>query len=124
MDVETLKASPVFIYARVLYAAVVIVKLHVSATSPLSQIGVLIDPESLKVDFYLSSIIDRLMVTAGPAKFRSAYMFMGAFTRQAPQVVPRSTETDICLGRLCSRNRGNALPGRQFDTKSRRWYSK
>ena len=81
MDVETLRALPVFIYVRVVYTAVVLTKLYMSARSPQSQIGAILDKENLKVDIYLRAITVRLNEAVGPMECRSPHTFLGLLLR-------------------------------------------
>jgi hypothetical protein len=81
MDTETLRALPVFNYSRMTYAAAILTKLYISSRTPHSQIGPLFDRESLKLDFYLKSLILRLNEAAGPMEFRSPFTFLGLLLR-------------------------------------------
>jgi hypothetical protein len=81
MDVETLRALPIFLYARAVYAVTVLTKLYLSIRSPQSRIRAILDKENLKVDFYLKSLIIRWNEAVGPMECRSPQTFLGLLLR-------------------------------------------
>lgn len=75
-SVETLRVVPVVAYVRMAYGAVVLTKLHFSAISPLSEIGKVLDHESLQVGQYLNRLVIHLMAVVGTEKNRVASKFL------------------------------------------------
>ncbi|KAL3425695.1 hypothetical protein PVAG01_02486 [Phlyctema vagabunda] len=80
-DVEVLRAFPTSSYARIMYSAIILVKLHASARHPSSAIGKAVDLANLRADFYLDTMIDHMIRAVGTVEFRSAYTFLGALLR-------------------------------------------
>ena len=75
MDARSILCLPTIFVARTSYAVVALIKLYSLVSAPDSKIGQVIDPASLKVEYYLDKVIDRYN-TAGeheggrkPAKF-------------------------------------------------------
>jgi hypothetical protein len=81
MDVDALRTIPIFNYVRMSYALMTLIKLYISSKSPSSRIGSVLKPETLRVDFYLRSIIDKLVEAAGPKEHRAPYTFLGMLMR-------------------------------------------
>ncbi|KUJ19893.1 uncharacterized protein LY89DRAFT_579809 [Mollisia scopiformis] len=81
MDVEALRALPVYNYVRMSYALITLIKLYVSSKSPQSKIGAVLDPASLKVGIYLKSTIDKLIKAVGPRECRAPFTFLGMLMR-------------------------------------------
>lgn len=93
-DIETLRAFPVFNYVRMIYATLVLIKLHASASSDSSSIGGAIDIQSLKLDLYLDKLIDLLMLAVGSVEFRSAFTFGSALIRLRTWYKEQKTRPD------------------------------
>jgi hypothetical protein len=81
MDVDALRTIPIFNYVRMSYALMTLIKLYISSKSPSSRIGSVLKPETLRVDFYLRSVIDKLVEAAGPKEHRAPYTFLGMLMR-------------------------------------------
>jgi len=81
MDVDALRTIPIFNYVRMSYALMTLIKLYISSKSPSSRIGSVLKPETLRVDFYLRSMIDKLVEAAGPKEHRAPYTFLGMLMR-------------------------------------------
>jgi hypothetical protein len=58
VDIKDLISLPTVCLARVSFAAVSLIKLYSVVSFPGSQIGQVIDPSSLKVEYYLNKVID------------------------------------------------------------------
>ncbi|KAF2862602.1 hypothetical protein K470DRAFT_255890 [Piedraia hortae CBS 480.64] len=57
-DAETIKALPMFLFfVRCVYAIMVLIKMHVAACTPRSELGKTIQPDSLRVDYYLDRLL-------------------------------------------------------------------
>lgn len=81
MSIESLRALPVFNFVRMTYAAVILIKLYISVRNPTSQIGKVIDRESLRIGIYMPAMIDRLSEAVGPMQCRSPATFLGLLVR-------------------------------------------
>jgi hypothetical protein len=81
LDVDALRAIPILNYVRMAYALMTLIKLYISSKSPSSRIGSVLKPETLKVNFYLRSMIDKLVEAAGPKECRAPYTFLGMLMR-------------------------------------------
>ena len=76
MSIETVRALPALIYVRVLYCCVVLIKLEISMNAPSSELGNVLDQQSLNVSSYLQRILAHHVTivgkegrNVGPAKF-------------------------------------------------------
>jgi hypothetical protein len=67
-DIPTLRVVPVVHYVRASYALVVLVKLFISASVPTHELGKILDPQLLKVDFYMQAVLEIISNAAGPQK--------------------------------------------------------
>lgn len=67
-DLQALRVVPIVHYVRASYALVVLVKLFISASVPSNELGKILDPQLLKIDFYMNIVLDRIAEAAGPAK--------------------------------------------------------
>ncbi|KXT07315.1 hypothetical protein AC578_442 [Pseudocercospora eumusae] len=76
MDVESLRALPVFSYVRISFAAFVLAKLSLSAAHPRSRIGRVIDRNSLKVDTFMDRAILHVRNILGSKKSRVPSIFL------------------------------------------------
>ncbi|CZR59172.1 uncharacterized protein PAC_09064 [Phialocephala subalpina] len=81
MELEALRALPVYNYVRMSYALITLIKLYISSKSPESKIGAVLDPASLKVGLYLKSTIDKLIKAVGPKECRAPFTFLGMLMR-------------------------------------------
>jgi len=64
MPVKSLQCSPVTVYARLLYAAVVLIKISISATTEGAQLYGIITQEEVNMDFYLDKAVAKLTETS------------------------------------------------------------
>src|SRR5277367_1850014 len=69
-DVQTLRVVPIVNYVRASYALVVLGKLFISASVPSNELGKILDPQLLKVDFYMKALLERISEAAGPANLK------------------------------------------------------
>jgi hypothetical protein len=57
-DVETIKSLPMLLFfVRAIYALVILIKMHVAVCTPNSELGKMMRPEDLKVEYYIDSLI-------------------------------------------------------------------
>ena len=58
-DIQFVKTLPTLIYfVRCVYAIVILIKMHVAVSTPNSELGKIMKPADLKVDFYIDSIMN------------------------------------------------------------------
>lgn len=75
VDIRTVVCLPTVALARTSYAAIALIKLYSLTSAPDSKIGQVIDPASLKVEYYLDKVINHYSVAGklnggrAPAKF-------------------------------------------------------
>lgn len=81
MDIEALRSLPIANFVRMAYAVSLLVKLYISSKSPTSSIGALLDPESLNLGTYLSTLVDKLVAAVGQKECRAPYVFLGFLMR-------------------------------------------
>lgn len=93
MGVESLRALPIFNFVRMAYAVLIVTKLYISSKSPASQIGAVIEPETLKLGYYLEALIEKLGVAVGQMEFRAPFTFLGFFMRL--QIWYKRQEQDV-----------------------------
>ncbi len=71
MDVATIKTLPMLIYfVRCTYAIVILIKMHVAVCTPNSELGKMMKPEDLKVDYYVDNLIGMFSYVAKEEEFR------------------------------------------------------
>ncbi|MCJ1462438.1 hypothetical protein MMC07_001039 [Pseudocyphellaria aurata] len=75
-SVEALRVVPIVTYVRMAYGVVVLTKLHFSAISPTSEIGKVLDHDSLQVSQYLNRLVIHLVAIVGAEKNRMASKFL------------------------------------------------
>ncbi|TVY15322.1 Transcriptional regulator WAR1 [Lachnellula arida] len=92
MEVESLRALPIFNFVRMAYAAIVLTKLHISSKTPGSQIGAVIEPKMIRLGYYLEAVIEKLGVAVGPMECRAPFTFLGFLMRL--QIWFKSQEKD------------------------------
>ncbi|RDL32088.1 uncharacterized protein BP5553_09490 [Venustampulla echinocandica] len=81
MDVETMRAIPIFNYVRMTYAILVLTKLYISSKTLESQIGSVLEPGILKLGPCLESLIEKLSLAVGPMECRAPFTFLGILLR-------------------------------------------
>jgi hypothetical protein len=116
-DVNTLRAMPVYKFAIVCYAVLVLTKLSQSIDDPQSELGKILDRNSLAVDSYSESVRAQLANAAGSEEFRVPTIFCGIISsfqafqrRQISNSSPENEEDTAtrplrCLG---SQNTGDS----------------
>ncbi|EMC99648.1 hypothetical protein BAUCODRAFT_62982 [Baudoinia panamericana UAMH 10762] len=76
IDVDSLRASPVFNYVRVSFGAFILAKLCLSASSSTSRIGKVLVRSSLKVEGIMDRIILHVRSVVGPHRCRVPAIFL------------------------------------------------
>jgi hypothetical protein len=69
-DIKTLRVVPIVHYVRACYALVVLVKLFISASVPTNELGKILDPQLLKIEFYMKALLEIIAKAAGPDNLR------------------------------------------------------
>lgn len=77
MSISELRSVPVLVFVRMNYSMVVLIKIYISSKSPRSKVGAFVDTDSIKLGFYLETIINKLVEAAGPIECRSPIAFLG-----------------------------------------------
>ena len=65
MSAEVLQSLPALIYVRVVYCCVVLIKLEISSNAPSSELGNVLDSQSLKVSSYLQKCLAHQITVVG-----------------------------------------------------------
>ncbi len=81
LETDKLRSMPVRNYMFVTYAAIVLSKLYLSTHNSASKLGKMIDPCSLKIDHYSSSVVAQLWKAAGSEKFKVPTKFLVILSR-------------------------------------------
>jgi len=81
MNIDTLRMIPIFNYVRMAYSLITLIKLYISAKTPSSPIGSVLDPKSLKIGYYLNALMETLVEAIGPNECRAPYTFLGMILR-------------------------------------------
>lgn len=76
MDPGSLRCLPVFNLVRVSYATVILIKIYAAASNPSSDLGKVIDKDSLKVEQNLSNLIEKFRAVAADDKHHPASKFL------------------------------------------------
>lgn len=76
MDPISIRCLPVFNLVRVSYATVILIKIYSAASNPSSDLGKVIDKDSLKVEQHLSSLIEKFRLIAADDKHHPASKFL------------------------------------------------
>jgi hypothetical protein len=71
LDIDSLRGLPMVIYVRMSYSLTVLVKISISASTDRSELGQILDRQSLKLDSYLEQLIPKLAMAEGQSKFRA-----------------------------------------------------
>lgn len=77
MGVQAIRSVPVYTFVRTSYACIILIKLYFSASHPLSELGKVIDKNSLKVDEYMDRLLDILKKAADGKASKQAGRFTG-----------------------------------------------
>lgn len=76
MDPASIRCLPVFNFVRVAYATVVLIRIYSAASSPGSELGKIIDKDSMKVEQHLHNLLEKCRVTIADDKSRAATKFL------------------------------------------------
>lgn len=76
MDPASIRCLPVFNFVRVAYATVVLIRIYFAASSPNSELGRIIDKDSMKVEQHLHNLLEQFRVTAAGDRSRPASKFL------------------------------------------------
>lgn len=76
MDPASIRCLPVFNFVRVAYATVVLIRIYFAASTPNSELGKVIDKDSMKVDQHLENLLEKFRLTAADDKSRPAAKFL------------------------------------------------
>lgn len=76
MDPNSIRCLPVFNLVRVSYATVILIKIYSAASNPSSDLGKVIDKDSLKVEQHLSSLAEKFRLIAADDKHHPASNFL------------------------------------------------
>lgn len=75
MTLLATRSVPVFTFVRTNYACIILIKLYFSALHPRSELGKVIDKNSLRVDWYLSRLLETFRKTSDGGMSRQAQIF-------------------------------------------------
>ncbi|KAI9800508.1 MAG: hypothetical protein M1825_004056 [Sarcosagium campestre] len=75
-EIEYIRALPIFNFVRVAYGVIVLTKMHFAVIAPNSELGKIIGKDSLKIEHYLDSLVDRYRLAAEDDRCRAASKFM------------------------------------------------
>ncbi|KAI6250948.1 Transcriptional regulator WAR1 [Erysiphe necator] len=76
LDVESILLFPAIDYAWIAYATGVLLKLYFAAATPNSELGKIINKESMKVEYYFDRLIEKLRAISGEEVYRCSTMFL------------------------------------------------
>lgn len=76
LSVTSTRCLPVFNFVRVAYAVVILLKMYFSASSANSELGRVIKPDHMRVDYYLNALLEKFRTTAADDKCRPAAKFL------------------------------------------------
>ncbi|PSR82704.1 hypothetical protein BD289DRAFT_353307, partial [Coniella lustricola] len=76
MHPSSIRCLPVFNFVRVAYATVVLIRIYFAACAPNSELGKIIDKDSMKVDQHLDNLLDKFREVAADDKSRPAAKFL------------------------------------------------
>lgn len=76
MDPASIRCLPVFNLVRVSYGTVILIKIYSAASCPSSDLGKVIDKDSLKVEQRLSSLAEKFRVIAAGDEYHPASKFL------------------------------------------------
>ena len=80
---ETLQC-PTFVFVRVVYASVILIKVSISASMPSSELGKVVPPESIKIEVCLEQLLVHLRTSATyekGSKHVVCWKFLGILTK-------------------------------------------
>ena len=104
MSPEDIRSFPAFLYARLLYGCIVLIKLDVSIDSPTSQIGKIVERDSLMASYHVEKTLIQLRKVAGVdskcimgAKFYMILSKLVNWYRSLPQGGPKTFCQDVAM---------------------------
>ena len=83
MSIEAVRASPRLLWIRLCYAVVILMKLSISASTPSSELGKIIDPGDCKALYYSERVIaymDKIATVGSQKKHDISFRFLGVLT--------------------------------------------
>ena len=83
MSIEAVRACPRLLWIRLCYAVVILMKLSISASTPSSELGKIIDPGDCKVLYYSERVIaylDKISTVASQKKHDLSFRFLHVLT--------------------------------------------
>lgn len=83
MSIEAVRSCPRLLWIRLCYAVVILMKLHISASTPSSELGKIIDPGDCKVHYYSERVIaylDEIATKASWKKHDISFRFLHVLT--------------------------------------------
>ena len=83
MSIEAVRACPRLLWIRLCYAVVILMKLSISASTPSSELGKIIDPGDCKVLYYSEKVIaylDKISTVASQKKHDLSFRFLHVLT--------------------------------------------
>lgn len=92
MEVQQVRALPMFNFARLCYALICLVKFYISSKTPESKIGSVLNPKMLRLGHYLEALIQHLGLAVGTMECRAPFTFLGLVMRL--QIWYKSQEND------------------------------
>jgi hypothetical protein len=75
-DVETIRCLPIYLFVRVAYAVVVLIKMYFAAATPNSELGNVINKDNMKVEQYLDTLVEIFKASAAEEKSRPSAKFL------------------------------------------------
>lgn len=75
MSINAVRSVPVFTFVRTNYACVILIKLYFSASHPRSELGKVIDKESLRADEYMGRLLEMFRKAGDGGLSRQAQTF-------------------------------------------------
>ncbi|POS84930.1 hypothetical protein EPUL_004992 [Erysiphe pulchra] len=76
LSVESVRLIPTADYGWIAYAIAVLLKLYFTAATPNSELGEVINKESMKVEYYLDRLVDKLRASSGEEVHRTSAKFL------------------------------------------------
>lgn len=80
LDVETVRILPITNYFRVVYAALILTKLKMSALDPRSDLGKTFPEKDLNTDYYRTAVMEKLEGARGPYSHPLPSLFLDLLT--------------------------------------------
>ncbi|KAL9628467.1 MAG: hypothetical protein Q9164_007264 [Protoblastenia rupestris] len=84
MKTSMIRALPALVFVRVTYCCVILIKLEISSSSPASELGKVLDSDSLRLPTQLQKVLDHQVAVVGT---EGKYMLGGKFLMILQRVV-------------------------------------